>query len=66
MVLESTIPLVLQSPVQGWPTIAWAAVCRVPKCGDLIYCFVEDLREYYDPNNYRVQDPDRNRWHVDE
>ena len=25
MVLESTIPLVLQSPVQGRPTIAWAA-----------------------------------------
>lgn len=26
MVLESTSPLVLRSPVQGWPTIAWAAV----------------------------------------
>ena len=25
MVLESTSPLVLRSPVQGWPTIAWAA-----------------------------------------
>lgn len=26
MVLESTSTLVLRSPVQGWPTIAWAAV----------------------------------------
>ena len=25
MVLESTSTLVLRSPVQGWPTIAWAA-----------------------------------------
>ena len=25
MVLESTSPLVLRSPVRGWPTIAWAA-----------------------------------------
>ena len=28
---------------------------------DLIYCFVEDLREYHKPSNYRVQDSDRNR-----
>ena len=28
MVLESTSPLVLRSPVQGRPTIAWAEVLR--------------------------------------
>ena len=125
MILESTSPLVLRSPVQGRPTIAWAAAyhkeaekreCRARKkpekaeaarggvhvtgrikdmmivrgkncfpddiekslrrdlpilrgrrfvvfqnAEDLIYCFVEDLREYHDPNNYRVQDSDRNR-----
>ena len=26
----------------------------------------EFLREFRDPNNYRVQDPSRNRSHVDE